>query len=277
MAEKRRSGLPATAESKPGRGDSDEELLCHAGVGALLRAALLKLVETRPEDPLGFLAEHFGNAASAPGNGPSAGGDGDAEQQQLGRALWHLSLAHHSQRSAFNSNTRMAYDLLMQGSPRHRGPGGVRGRVYTELLRGLCTEGGLSDAAAAPLLRRLHCHDHEAVPFDLFRQAALTCVVFADYVRKSQGLYAAVSCHPERPAKRVLCQAVLGTLREALETSGDSARYLEASAKISPCKVAQAMAEACSRDKGGARATMDAQEFEDAAAELFLARVRVVC
>ncbi|XP_030631920.1 tubulin polyglutamylase complex subunit 1 [Chanos chanos] len=277
MAEKRRSGVTVMSDSKSAKSDNDKEFLCQAGVGDLLRDALLKLVEARPEDPIGFLAEHFSNLASE----SETGTDGEhlvQEQQLLSRALWHLSLAHHSQRSAFNSNIRVAYELLTQAGPQRRVPGGVRGRLYTEMLQCLCSEGGLSGTTAAPLLRRIRCHNHEAVPFELFRQGVITCAVFADYIRKSQCLYAAVASCPERPAERALCQAVLGTLREALETSdcADTARYLEASAKISPCKVAQAMAEVRCSSEQQEGPTMDAQEFEDAAAELFIARVRVV-
>lgn len=98
MAEKRRSGV--AAEPKSAKGESDEEFLSHAGVDALLRGALLKLVEARPEDPIGFLAEHFTNEASETES--AGGGDGEGrcqeEEQQLNKALWHLSSAHHSQR-----------------------------------------------------------------------------------------------------------------------------------------------------------------------------------
>ncbi|RXN25291.1 tubulin polyglutamylase complex subunit 1 [Labeo rohita] len=232
------------SDSKSAAADGDQEFLSQAGVSALLRGALLKLLESRPEDPVGFLAEHFG----------------------------HLS-------SAFNNNVRVAYELLTQGVPcRVSGGGGVRGRLYSEMLRCLCSEGGLSGSTAAPLLRRIQSHDYEAVPFELFRQGVLTCAVFADYIRKSQCLYAAVASAPDRPAERTLCQAVLSTLREALETADgtDVARYLEASAKISPAKVAQAMAEVHPRAQLPDGPTMDAQEFEDAAAALFIARVRIV-
>ncbi|KTF72022.1 hypothetical protein cypCar_00050400, partial [Cyprinus carpio] len=142
--------------------------------------------------------------------------------------------------SAFNNNVRVAYELLTQGVPRRLGVGGVRGRLYSEMLRCLCSEGGLSGSTAAPLLRRIQSHDYESVPFELFRQGVLTCA--------------------------------------ALETAdgADVARYLEASAKISPAKVAQAMAEVQPRAQRHDGLTMDAQEFEDAAAALFIARVRTV-
>ncbi|KAF4117903.1 tubulin polyglutamylase complex subunit 1 [Onychostoma macrolepis] len=254
-------------DSKSPKSDSDAEFVCQPEVSALLRGALLELLQSRPEDPVGFLAEHFAHLSAE-------AEDGAAEHRSVSRALWHLSLAHHSHRSAFNSNVRVAYELLACGPS----GGGVRGRLYSEMLRSLCSEGGLSGSTAAPLLRRIQSHDYECVPFQLFRQGVLTCAVFADYIRKSQCLYAAVASAPDRPAQRTLCQAVLSTLRDALDTADrtDAARYLEASAKISPAKVAQAMAEVHPPAQRRDGPTMDAQEFEDAAAALFIARVRTV-
>ncbi|XP_044023280.1 tubulin polyglutamylase complex subunit 1 [Siniperca chuatsi] len=322
--EKRRSGAtpPGMPEGKATKSDSDREFLSQAGVGELLRGAILKMVEARSDDPIGFLADHFCNLASVTETGTAGCGDRDQlnngplsagaqEQQHLNRALWHLRLAHHSQRSAFSNNVRLAYDLLNFTGPRRRpaevpegpdgsctdGPtgGGVRGGLYTQTLQCLCSEGGVPASTSAPLLRRLHCQDHEAVPYDVFRHGVLTCAVFSDYIRQAQRLYAEVCCPDEEPASRALCLAVLGTLKEALETSQGcdanccvnannkanscleanvkAIRYLEASAKISPCKLAQAIAGAQTQGPGG---NMDAKEFENAAAELFITRVRVV-
>uniref|UniRef100_UPI0037E91763 tubulin polyglutamylase complex subunit 1 n=1 Tax=Semicossyphus pulcher TaxID=241346 RepID=UPI0037E91763 len=252
-------------EGKATKTDSDREFLSQAGVGELLRGAILKMVEARSDDPIGFLADHFCNLASVSETGAQ-------EQQHLNRALWHLRLAHHSQRSAFSNNVRVAYDLLNRAGG---GGGGVRGGLYTQTLQCLCSEGGVPASTSAPLLRRLHCQDHEAVPYDIFRHGVLTCAVFSDYIRQAQRLYAEVCCPDEGPASQALCLAVLGTLKEALETSQgcDAIRYLEASAKISPYKLAQAIARAQTRGPGG---DMDAKEFENAAAELFITRVKVV-
>lgn len=213
-----------------------------------------------------------------------------------------------SSSSAFSNNVRVAYDLLnLTGTCGFdiEGPngsctdsptgGGVRGRMYSQTLQCLCSEGGVPASTSAPLLRRLHCHDHESVPYDVFRHGVLTCAVFSDYIRQAQRLYAEVCCPDEGPASRALCQAVLETLTEALETSQGcdancctnananaksclevnvkAIRFLEASAKISPHKLAQAIAGAQTRDLGG---NMDAKEFENAAAELFIARVKIV-
>lgn len=215
--------------------------------------------------------------------------------------------------SAFSNNVRVAYDLLnFTGTCRldadgpdgfctdsltggGEGGGGVRGGMYSQTMQCLCSEGGVPASTSAPLLRRLHCHDHEAVPYDVFRHGVLTCAVFSDYIRQAQRLYAEVCCPNEGPASRALCQAVLATLKEALETSQGSdanccmnantnakscleanvkaIRFLEASAKISPHKLAQAIARAQTWGPGG---NMDAKEFENAAAELFITRVKVV-
>uniref|UniRef100_A0A8C4ZE30 Tubulin polyglutamylase complex subunit 1-like C-terminal domain-containing protein n=1 Tax=Gadus morhua TaxID=8049 RepID=A0A8C4ZE30_GADMO len=289
MAEKRRSGGTAVLpEVKPTQSESDRLLLSQLGVGELLRGAILKMVEARSDDPIGFLADHFCNLASVSESAGTPGvSDGDQvngvpsacaqEQQHLNRALWHLRLAHHSQRSAFSNNLLLAYDLLSHPTSGCPGAGGgVRGGLYTQTLQCLCSEGGVPASTSAPLLRRLHCQAHEAVPYDLFRQGVLTCAVFSDYIRQAQRLYAQVGCPAEGPASRALCLAVLGTLQEALETSqGPGAnRYLEASAKISSHKVAQVMARGGRAPGPGGN--MDAKEFENAAAELFIARVRVV-
>lgn len=115
--EKRRSGVnpPGMPAGKATKTDSDREFLSQAGVGDLLRGAILKMVEARSDDPIGFLADHFCNLASVTATGSGGcGGDeeqlnigtlsaGALEQQRLNRALWHLRLAHHSQRSGRNS------------------------------------------------------------------------------------------------------------------------------------------------------------------------------
>lgn len=110
--EKRRSAViaPGVTEGRGSRSESDREFLSQAGVGELIRGAILKMVEARSDDPIGFLADHFCNLASMTDSGTvGCGSDADQlnngplsagarEQQHLNRALWHLRLAHHSQR-----------------------------------------------------------------------------------------------------------------------------------------------------------------------------------
>lgn len=108
-------------DPKSAKAESEEDFLAQAGVSALLRGALLKLVEARPEDPIGFLSEHFTNEASeTEGSGGADGGDSDGEgkchdaleEQQLNKALWHLSSAHHSQRCRL-SPTRVSTSITL--------------------------------------------------------------------------------------------------------------------------------------------------------------------
>lgn len=81
--------------------ESEEDFLQQVGVTDMLRAALLKVLEARPEEPISFLAHYFENMGL---RSPANGGAGEPpsqlllQQQRLARALWHLRLAHHSQR-----------------------------------------------------------------------------------------------------------------------------------------------------------------------------------
>lgn len=68
-------------------------------------------------------------------------------------------------------------------------------------------------------------------------------------------------------------QMLIRKLLPYLEANTKAIRYLEASATISPYKLAQAIAGA---QTCGPVGDMDAKEFENAAAELFITRVKVV-
>ncbi|XP_017730856.1 PREDICTED: tubulin polyglutamylase complex subunit 1 isoform X2 [Rhinopithecus bieti] len=85
-----------------GAAESEEDFLRQVGVTEMLRAALLKVLEARPEEPIAFLAHYFENMGlRSPVNGGAGEPPGQLllQQQRLGRALWHLRLAHHSQRA----------------------------------------------------------------------------------------------------------------------------------------------------------------------------------
>nr|XP_006640125.2 PREDICTED: tubulin polyglutamylase complex subunit 1 [Lepisosteus oculatus] len=151
MAEKRRSGAVVVEEdSKPPKPDTEREFLSQVGVEGPLRGALLKLLEARAEDPIAFLADHFTNLAQASENGAASGGCG-AEQQLRARALWHLGLAHHSQRCAFSNNVRLAYELLAQGGGRRRG--GLRGQAYSDPVLKLHGQSSVRPALSRRLCR----------------------------------------------------------------------------------------------------------------------------
>lgn len=94
------SGRPSVSRTAAAA-ESEEDFLRQVGVTEMLRAALLKVLEARPEEPIAFLAHYFENMGlRSPANGGAGEPPGQLllQQQRLGRALWHLRLAHHSQR-----------------------------------------------------------------------------------------------------------------------------------------------------------------------------------
>uniref|UniRef100_A0A8C5BMD6 RIIa domain-containing protein n=1 Tax=Gadus morhua TaxID=8049 RepID=A0A8C5BMD6_GADMO len=144
MAEKRRSGGTAVLpEVKPTQSESDRLLLSQLGVGELLRGAILKMVEARSDDPIGFLADHFCNLASVACA---------QEQQHLNRALWHLRLAHHSQRSVlFKIISGLPLILDLSGLRLVRGPAAGCGGGCTPRRSSACAARGGSRPPPRPL------------------------------------------------------------------------------------------------------------------------------
>lgn len=110
--EKRRSSPAAAAApgtdqgrsalSTNGVAEGEAEFLLQSGVTDMVREALLKVLEARPEKPVDFLAGYFekltqNSPEAAATEALSDGGD-PQRQLRLDRALWYLGLAHHSHR-----------------------------------------------------------------------------------------------------------------------------------------------------------------------------------
>ncbi|XP_032992733.1 tubulin polyglutamylase complex subunit 1 [Lacerta agilis] len=289
-SEKRRSS-PAAAvagsdqvrPSLPSNGapsESEAEFLLQAGVSDMVREALLKVLEARPEEPVDFLAGYFERLAQSGPEEPEAGETLSAGGEprgllrgRLGRALWYLSLAHHSHRMAFNNNVSVAYDLLSAGGRRKKP--GVSGKLYSELLRLMCQDKGAPEDIALPLLHKVTCRDHEAVPFDIFRYGVLTCLVLLEFLTKADLLFNALGGSSGAVDKRV-CAAVLGTLEDALCPAEVAApiRFLEAGSKLGPDCLASAMDKALAERKPSV--AMKKEEFLQRASSIFVARVKPV-
>ncbi|KQK82526.1 tubulin polyglutamylase complex subunit 1 [Amazona aestiva] len=268
--EKRRLGSAPGTGRAPGAagGGSEAEFLLRAGVTAMVREALLKVLEARPAEPVAFLADYFerlvpGDAAAEPAGPP----------QRLARALWFVGLAHHSHRTAFDSNTGAAYEVLGGGGRRRAA--GVDGRLYSELLRSICRHGEAPAEAAAALLRRVRCRDHEAVPFDVFRYGVLTCFVLLEFAGKADALFAVLD-GGSGAADAAVCEAVLRALEEALGSGhlAQPRRYLEAGSRLGPDGLALAMDRALQERK--LSGSMSREEFLKKATALFVAKVKPV-
>ncbi|XP_019513030.1 PREDICTED: tubulin polyglutamylase complex subunit 1 [Hipposideros armiger] len=257
--------------------ESEEDFLRQVGVTDMLRAALLKVLEARPEEPISFLAHYFENMGlRSPANGGAGEPPGQLllQQQRLGRALWHLRLAHYSQRTAFNNNVGVAYECL---SASGRKKPGLDGRTYSELLKRICRDGEAPEEVVAPLLRKIQCRDHEAIPLGVFRTGMLTCFVLLEFVARAGALYRLLEDPALATADRCMGQAVLDTLEGALQASDSAAapaRYLEAGWRLGPDSLAQAMDRALVARRPSS--PMTREEFLEKAAALFIAKVKPV-
>ncbi|OXB61612.1 hypothetical protein ASZ78_006300 [Callipepla squamata] len=269
--EKRRAAA-ATPTPAAGGGLGDEaEFLLQADVASVVREALLKVLEARPEEPVSFLADYFERLVLSGSGAP--GGAAAELSAPVSRALWYVRLAHHSHRTAFNNNISAAYEVLGAGGRRRRS--GVDGRLYSELLRRICQHGDAPQEAAAALLSRVQCREHEAVPFDVFRYGVLTCFVLLEFGSKARVLYDVLD-GGDGEADRSICLAVLCTLEEALGASGLAVpgRYLEAGSRLGPDCLALAMDRALQERK--LSATMSREEFLKKATALFVAKVKPI-
>ncbi|KAF1602194.1 UNVERIFIED_CONTAM: Tubulin polyglutamylase complex subunit 1, partial [Eudyptes robustus] len=258
------SGLAEPARAAAGGLGSEAEFLLRAGVTAMVREALLKVLEARPEEPVSFLADYFERLVlGSPGAAGEAAAELPGPPQRLARALW----------TAFDSNAGAAYEVLGAGGRRRKA--GVDGRLYSELLRRICQHGGAPTEAAAALLRRVRCRDHEAVPFDVFRYGVLTCFVLLEFAAKADALFGVLDGGSGAADGRV-CQAVLRALEDALGTGRFSlpSHYLEAGSKLGPDGLALAMDRAL--QEGKLSTSMSREEFLKKATALFVAKVKPV-
>ncbi|XP_053159507.1 tubulin polyglutamylase complex subunit 1 [Hemicordylus capensis] len=285
-AEKRRAAPAAGGEagraapSTNGVPENEAEFLLQAGVNDMVREAILKVLEARPEQPVDFLAGYFEKLmqGSPEAAAPTAAEDnGDPQRQhqlRLDQALWYLRLAHQSHsRMAFNNNVSLAYESLSIGGRRKKP--GVNGKLYSEVLRMMCQDRGASEETVLPFLRKIMCRDHEAVPFEVFRYGALTCLVLLEFLTKADALYDTLDDGSGAADKRV-CMAVLSTLEEALRASDVSVpiRYLEAGSKLGPDCLALAMDKALTERK--VSMAMKKDEFLKRASAIFAAKVKSI-
>ncbi|XP_015684421.1 tubulin polyglutamylase complex subunit 1-like [Protobothrops mucrosquamatus] len=184
-----------------------------------------------------------------------------------------VQIAMGVSRTAFNNNVHSAYDALGAGAKDKKA--GVDGKIYSELLRLLCQDRGASDETLQPLLQKVSCRDHEAVPFDIFRYGVLTCLILLEFLAKADGLYDALDNGSGAADKRV-CTAVLGTLEDALHLADVSPpiRCLEAGSKLRPDCLAMAMDRALLERK--ASAAMKKDEFLKRASSIFVTKVKSI-
>ncbi|GCC20654.1 tubulin polyglutamylase complex subunit 1 [Chiloscyllium punctatum] len=241
-----------------------------AALTSTLREALLKVLENRPEDPVCFLSEYFGNLSAA-SEGATEKPAPKQQQELVSRALRQLLLCHYS-RPAFSRNLASAFQILSSPIGKKK-KAGLKGRTYTELLRQICAGAQLS---ACSLIHKLQCWDHEAVPFGVFRHGVLTCLIFMEFVKISGRLFDVVADSDE--ADQTVCHVLLEALKDAVSIgdSSNSAGYLDAGSKLAPDQLGLAMERAVRLRKKESVTSISKEEFVLLTAPLFIEKVKPI-
>eukprot|EP00062_Callorhinchus_milii_P013685 gi/632962033/ref/XP_007897087.1/ PREDICTED: LOW QUALITY PROTEIN: tubulin polyglutamylase complex subunit 1 [Callorhinchus milii] len=253
-------------------GDGEGGARLPPGVGDVVRDALLRVLENRPEDPLSFLSEYFGNltAAAEEREDPLSRGTGE-QQEQITRALKQLQLCHYD-RPAFNNNLAVAYQIL-SCPVQKRKKSGLTGEAYTQLLKQICED---KTTPSSSLIQKLQCRAYEAVPFNVFRHGTLTCFIFLHFLKISEGLFEVVA--ESGKVNRTVCEAVIAALKEAVGISDYTKpmSYLEAGSKLGPDRLGKAMEQAVRLRKSEVASLVTKEEFIHRVASLFTEKVKKI-
>jgi len=267
MSDKRKTGGSACDQ----RPETERQFLERTNVAAQIRDVLAKVIENRPEDPIGFLADYF-EAVGDKGN-------------KVTRAHQTLLLTHYTQ-PAFQNNIQCAYEILSQCKV-HRHLRGINGVVFGELLDLILQQ--IPQEIADKLLKKIACRDYEVVVYDVFRTGVVTAFVFHDYIKQSEALYQALdmsSFSSQLPgasqmgrANKTLCDAALQQLLLAVTTTGDDATsVIEAGYSLCPDQLtstfSQALIESGDNHHGENHLMMKRDEFVQQAADTFLHKVK---
>ncbi|KAL3854681.1 hypothetical protein ACJMK2_013940 [Sinanodonta woodiana] len=253
MAEKRK---PSAADEI--QKETERQFLDRSGVAALYKDVLEKIIANRPEDPVAFLADYFDSV--------------EENTSLIQRAEQIMKMTHHS-RPLFQTNVRMAYDLLKKNKANKK-LSGVNGTMFTQLLKALCRD--IPSVVMQKLMQKYECHSHEAIPFDVFRSGVFTCCVLQDYVKLSEQLFGSLDLQRTGKANKALCDAVLEQLNTALGSNrNDPKRILESGYNLGVDGLYMALDNAMGRShKNSTLQTCD--QFLVEMCETFLSKVSVI-
>uniref|UniRef100_T1J5J3 Pleckstrin homology domain-containing family A member 8 n=1 Tax=Strigamia maritima TaxID=126957 RepID=T1J5J3_STRMM len=166
-------------------------------VGQLLQNAVITLMETKPENPIEYLALHY---------------EWEPEKTTHVRQAAQLLTQLHYSHKEFIYKVHKAY-LIVSQCPAQQGLKGLTGDVQMDLLR-LLTK-GCPEREVLRLMERLYCRATEVVPFSVFRSSAITCLIFQEYVKEVTELYKLLDLSGEGQARRSVCDTLLTRLWNA--------------------------------------------------------------
>ncbi|XP_062518405.1 tubulin polyglutamylase complex subunit 1-like isoform X2 [Corticium candelabrum] len=185
-----------------------EDYLKKLGVTRHVHHALTQLLESRSDDPVGFLVTYFSQVVERP--------------SVVKRAQQEIGLVHHAspgfQQHVFNAYTIMCSQATVKAGG-HRGSKhpGLMGGPFSELLQLLLTS--VPTVFANKLMTKIQCRVHEAVHYSIFCRGVLSCLVLEDFLQHSKSLYEMLDIFHEGAADRHLCDAVLQQLTLQIDSA----------------------------------------------------------
>ena len=251
--DKKRSG-------KHGEGVAiDRQFLERSNATRYIRDVLTKIVENRPDDPIGFLADYFQNLG--------------AQKGSVSRACQQIRLTHHS-KPAFHNNVVLAYEIL--GESRNPPTRGIDGKLYMELVTELGI--GFRQTIREKLLKKILCRDHEVVVFDVFRAGVLACVILEEFLAEAESLFKALDFHGQGKVEFSLCDAVLQELKTSVTSSlvQDPVALLQTAHTLSPSSLAASLTTITEKytPAGHPRSPMTKEDFLATATDAYLLAVK---
>ena len=172
---------------------------CHAD--NLLHDTILALLQVRPEDPIAFLAGHFG-ALLEP-------------KSTLQNAYEKIRSSHYS-KDTLEGNLVDAYKEFQAKKVMGDHRANLGGETHNELLVMLTKD--LPIKHSEPLLKRLMKSEKQSVPFSVFRSDITTVCLYEDFIKTAESIYEDIDFNGTGNASKDLCVLFLNELKSVVET-----------------------------------------------------------
>lgn len=238
--------------------DSKREFLETSHVNNWIKNALSQLVANRPDDPIAFLDQFFGNLGE--------------NTNRTNQALELISMSHHS-KHGFAQNVTAAYEVLSQPkSSRH--PVGVTGGTYKAFLDLVCSS--IPVEIKDKLFKKISPREFEFIPLDVFHSGILACLILEEFIAISESLYKVLDCNSDNLVEKQVCETVITEFEDILSLSShlDPTSYVNVGRKLQPDYLALALEDAQIMSKSSPNSGMSREEFLRLIAEVFIQKVK---
>ena len=241
--------------------ESDKQFLDRTGMTDQMHDVLSKIIQSRPQDPIEFLAEHFESI--------------EDKTDRVVKAQQRVCVTHHS-KPAFHANVSAAYDLLSKTKD-DRQMKGIDGKVYSDLLNLLCDT--FPVVVQEKLMNKIRCRSHEFVCFEVFKSGVFTCLVLQDFLNQTEELFKFLDGKRSGKVDCVLCEVIIQQLVKAVSNTNASkpASVLDGGCVLGPDRLYNSISHALVNSQwSGDKAVMTSDDFILGAAEAFLSKVQVL-